>query len=63
MKECCIESDVTLLVFIVGVVIGIFIGGFFGYLSGFNRANEWAVEKGHAQHHPVTGNFEWKEIK
>jgi hypothetical protein len=45
------------------VLIGFVIGMTIGHLSGMQVKEKQAVEKGFAEYHQTTGEWQWKEIK
>lgn len=53
-------KDLIDLVFIIGILIA---GLLIGTRIGFNMYEKEVIERGFAQHNPVSGDFEWKEGK
>ncbi len=49
---------------VIGMVIfGVILGSAVGYGIAKESMHREAVERGHAQYHPKTGDWEWLEVK
>ena len=54
------NDDDHIFVLLIAVAIGILGGFILGWRFGETIVKQEAVEQGHAQHHPQTGQWEWK---
>ena len=44
-------------------IVGVVLGSAVGYGIAKDSMHREAVERGHAQYHPKTGDWEWLEVK
>ena len=51
------------ILFLILLALASFLGFAFGAVYGIENMEDQAVEKGYAQYHPKTGDWEWLEVK